>query len=280
MDRWDTPTPHLKNGQMNPFVLFLIYLYTCVFSPVTGYPNGKVTSACRSMRPDHGHTPQADPIHSINVDKTIFNPGDRIKVTLSGSRFDGFLVEARDAENLNGSAVGSFSLTDKRISQLLTCDGIQNSAVSHTSKERKLQVEFFWVAPANSPKHIQFLATVVQKYKIYWMKIPGPVISQPNAPSVPLKNPSSMITVVPPSASLHKRFSSAGCGSSKFCIRNPVSCDPEHNPECFFLSFRKHGQSVLVEMTGPGQGNISFVLSHDQWMIHCCLMITTVFQQL
>ncbi|OCT85127.1 hypothetical protein XELAEV_18023293mg [Xenopus laevis] len=252
---------------MNPLGLFLIYLYTCALTPVSGYPNGKVTSACRSMRPDHGHAPQSEPIHSINVEKTIFKPGDRIKVTLSGSRFDGFLVQARDAENLEGSAVGSFSLTDERISQLLTCDGIQNSAVSHTSKERKLQVELFWIAPANSPKHIQFLATVVEKYKIYWVKIPGPIISQPNAPSIAPKIPSSTIPVVPPpSLSLHKRFNSAGCGSSKFCIRNPVSCDPEHNPECFFLSFRKDGQSVLVEMSGPGQGYISFALSHDQWM--------------
>ncbi|KAE8610491.1 hypothetical protein XENTR_v10012147 [Xenopus tropicalis] len=254
----------MQDSKMIPLVIFLIFLCTCALTPVTGYPSGKVTSACRSMRPDHGHAPQAEPIHSINVDKTIFNPGDRIKVTLSGSRFNGFLVQARDVENLDGSAVGSFALIDERVSQLLTCGGIQNSAVSHTSKERKLQVEFFWIAPANSPKHVQFLATVVEKYKIYWVKIAGPIISQPNTPPIPSKNHSSMIPVVPPS--LHKRFSPAGCGSTKFCIRNPVSCDPEHNPKCFFLSFRKDGQSVLVEMSGPGQGYISFALSYDHWM--------------
>ena len=47
-------------------------------------------------------------------------------VTLSGtSDFEGFLLQARDAANQNAGAVGSFTLTNPKLSQLLTCDHIQ-----------------------------------------------------------------------------------------------------------------------------------------------------------
>lgn len=51
-------------------------------------------------------------------------------VTLSiavpgGSYFKGFLIEARAQENPNGGAVGSFSLVNPGISQLLTCANIK-----------------------------------------------------------------------------------------------------------------------------------------------------------
>lgn len=46
-------------------------------------------------------------------------------VTLSGPPFKGFLLEARDAENLSGPPVGSFILIDSHVSQLLTCEDVQ-----------------------------------------------------------------------------------------------------------------------------------------------------------
>lgn len=47
-------------------------------------------------------------------------------VTLSGSEhFEGFLIQARDAMNPDGSAVGSFALVDPKISQRLTCNSIE-----------------------------------------------------------------------------------------------------------------------------------------------------------
>ncbi|KAG8436782.1 hypothetical protein GDO86_007749 [Hymenochirus boettgeri] len=251
---------------MQSLVCWLLLLFSCTLPPVKGYANGKVASACSSMLPGHGHSPQVDPIHGINVDKSIFKPGDRIKVTLSGTRFDGFLVQARNVDNIEGPAIGSFSLIDEKISQLLTCNGVQNSAVSHTSKDRKLLVEFYWNAPTASPNHVQFLATVVEKYKIYWVKIPGPVISLSSPPPFVYTPPNRKMAAAHQTASLMKRFSSEGCGSSKFCIRNPTSCDPEQNPECHFLSFKKEDRSVLVEMSGHGHGYIAFALSHDQWM--------------
>lgn len=42
-------------------------------------------------------------------------------VQLSGPDFEGFFIQARDAEDLDSPAVGSFVLVDRRHSQLLTC---------------------------------------------------------------------------------------------------------------------------------------------------------------
>ena len=42
---------------------------------------------------------------------------------------------------------------------------------------------------------LHFRATVVEKYKIYWVKIPGPIISQPNVP--PFTTPEATIAPMP-----------------------------------------------------------------------------------
>lgn len=52
----------------------------------------------------------------------------------------------------------------------------------------------------------------------------------------------------------------------KFCIRNPTNCNPEA-ANCFFLSFKPDGHSVIIEMSGPSEGYLAFALSYDQWMV-------------
>ena len=133
---------------------FILLLH---LSSVVNYPSGKVTKSCHGMVPEHGHSPQSDPVHHISVSQTTFLPGDQIKVTLSGKPFKGFLLEARDAENLSGPPIGSFTLIDSEVSQLLTCEDIRGSAVSHTSPSKKTEVKVYWNAPSSTPNHIKFL---------------------------------------------------------------------------------------------------------------------------
>lgn len=256
--------------------VLVIWGLVCSFSPVASYPNGKVSEACSSMTPQHGHLPQTRARHDITVDKTVYNPGDRIRVTLSGSRFTGFFIQARNASDLESDAVGAFSLIDEEATRLLGCGGGQDSAVSQTSKSRKEQVEFYWTPPSDGPRHIQFLATVVEKYSVYWVKIPGPIISQSGAPPFVNSPQTAALPVPSPASLLTNAFSSSGCGSNKFCVRNPLWCDPRRDPQCFFLSFSRDGASMLIEMSGPVTGYLSFALSHDQWMgdddVYLCVM--------
>ncbi|XP_037682490.1 ferric-chelate reductase 1 isoform X2 [Choloepus didactylus] len=244
--------------------VFILLLH---ISSVANYPNGKVTESCHGMIPEHGHIPQSHPVHNISVNQMTFRPGSQLKVTLSGSQFKGFLLEARDVKDLSGPPIGSFTLIDREMSQLLTCEDKQGSAVSHTSSSKKKVIEVYWNAPSNAPDHIQFLATVVVKYKIYWVKIPGPIISQQDA--LPFTTPRATIPplpTLPPVFHLKKSFSASDCGKKKFCIRSPLNCDPEKEPACFFLSFTRDDQSLMVEMSGPSRGYLSFAFSHDRWM--------------
>ncbi|NXC67757.1 FRRS1 reductase, partial [Anhinga anhinga] len=250
-----------------PGLAFAVWIFICFCASVDGYPSGKVREACASMIPCHGSSPQLSPEHTITVNGTEFKPGDKIEVHLFGPDFEGFFIQARNAEHLDSPAVGSFMLVDRRLSQLLTCGRTKNSAVSHTSKMKKKHIKAYWIAPGDAPKRVQFLATVVKKYKIFWVKIPGPIISQPNAPSptTPLHTTSEAISTSHPVSYLSKPFNASGCGIMKFCIRNPSNCDPE-SASCFFLSFQQEKSSVFIEMSGPSEGYLAFALSHDQWM--------------
>ncbi|NXU10571.1 FRRS1 reductase, partial [Pardalotus punctatus] len=244
-----------------------VWMFVCFYASVAGYPNGKVREACTSMVPCHGSSPQLLPEHTITVNGTQFKPGDNIEVHLSGPDFEGFFIQARDAEHLDSPAVGSFVLADRRRSQLLTCGHTKNSAVSHTSKVKKKDIKVYWTAPGDAPKHVQFLATVVKKYRIFWVKIPGPIVSQPDvmSPTPPLHATSEAMSTSNSVSYIAKPFSASGCGSTKFCIRSPSNCDPG-SASCFFLSFQQEDSSVFIEMSGPSEGYLAFALSHDQWM--------------
>lgn len=137
-----------------------VWVFVCLHASVVGYPNGRVREACTSMVPCHGSSPQLSPEHTITVNGTEFKPGDNIEVHLSGPDFEGFFIQARDAEDLDSPAVGSFVLADRRHSQLLTCGRTKNSAVSHTSKAKKKDIKVYWIAPEDAPKHVQFLESI------------------------------------------------------------------------------------------------------------------------
>uniref|UniRef100_A0A4W4FJA4 Ferric-chelate reductase 1a n=1 Tax=Electrophorus electricus TaxID=8005 RepID=A0A4W4FJA4_ELEEL len=213
------------------------------------------------MIPLHSHHSSSEPSpYNISVDKVKFSPGGQIKVTLStGSSdsklyFSGFLIQARDFGHPSAGAVGSFALLEPAVSQLLQCNNIEGSAVSHTSSTHKTEVQVLWTAPQNSPSKIRFQVTVVQKYNLYWARILGPVVSLNDTSPLPPQSTAG--------------FSSEGCGFKKSCLRDPVGCDPHSSPHCYFLSFWTEDQSVVFELSGLASGYVSFALSTDKWMGH------------
>uniref|UniRef100_A0A8C1SB20 Ferric-chelate reductase 1a n=1 Tax=Cyprinus carpio TaxID=7962 RepID=A0A8C1SB20_CYPCA len=247
----------------------LAILWTlCFLSSISGYKNGKVEKSCASMMPEHHSQPNttASP-YTLTVNTSQFSPGDNIRVVLSGSEhFEGFLIQARDATNPDGPAIGSFKLVDPDISQGLTCNSIEGSAVSHTSNAKKTEIQLIWKAPSNAPPTVQFLATVLAHYKIFWLKLPGPVISQGDVTPAPPRSTTDMSTNSANTAILPQPFTSVGCGKSKSCLIDPVGCNPSVDTNCFFLSYSALGQTVSFELSGPAQGYVSFALSKDEWM--------------
>uniref|UniRef100_UPI00398F7A52 ferric-chelate reductase 1 n=1 Tax=Pristiophorus japonicus TaxID=55135 RepID=UPI00398F7A52 len=263
----ETAVITLSMGLCIPAIFAALSIFV---EPIAGYGNGQVTVACATMIAKHGSFPQKLPSPAIiTVDKHVFNTEDQIKVTLtvrqSGTSFQGFFIQARDAADLNGGPVGTFTLIDKN-SQLLTCGDVKDSAVSHTSPSGKHTIEVLWDPPVPTPDHIQFLVTVVQKFNIYWVKLHGPVVSQLNAPPLPIQTTVESPPILPATTQLTKPFNVTECGSKKSCLRSPPGCDPELDQLCFFLSFAVQGSSVLFELSGPSHGYISFALSDDKWM--------------
>ncbi|XP_072918866.1 putative ferric-chelate reductase 1 [Hemitrygon akajei] len=249
----------------------LLAVFSIFVEPIVGFGNGRVTVACDSMLPKHGAIPQKSSSPAIiTVDKHEINASDQIKVTLtvrqSGTSLQGFFIQARDAADLNAGPLGNFTLIDDRNSQLLTCGGVKDSAVSHKSSSGKHTIEVLWNPPMPNPDHIQFLATVVQKFNIYWVKIRGPIISQVNASSLSQQLATESPPKLPTTIQLAKPVNATVCGNQKSCLRNPTGCDPELDRLCFFLSFTPQGSSVLFELSGPSNGYISFALSNDKWM--------------
>ncbi|XP_051737663.1 putative ferric-chelate reductase 1 isoform X1 [Ctenopharyngodon idella] len=263
----------------------VLLLLTVCLETVICYSNGKVKEACGDMTPQHGYDPSTkDPPFTITADKSQFSPEDEIKVTLSMASsetkqyFKGFLIEARNAGNLN-EIVGSFKLINSDISQLLQCGNKVNSAVSHTSDSHKTEVQVIWVAPPDSPSSVQFLLTVVRHYNEYWVKIRGPVVSQNGVVPPPQTTFGGFISAkTTASSTLSRSFTSEGCGIRKSCLRDPQGCDPQNDMACHFLSFRAEGSSVMFELSGPADGYVSFALSLDKWMgnddVYLCIRDT------
>ncbi|XP_051795999.1 putative ferric-chelate reductase 1 [Acanthochromis polyacanthus] len=250
---------------------FLLAVLTGCVHSVSGYSNGKVSVGCGGMIPQHGYEPSLDPPpYDLSVDTSTFSSGDRIIVSLQVASsnptfFMGFLIEARDARKLNSPAVGFFTLTDPHESQLLQCGHTQGSAVSHRRSSRKTHIQVMWHAPKNPPSRVQFLVTVVQQYEMYWVRTAGPVVFLRGVTAAPSTAVPAQTTS--PTA-LSTPFTSVGCGHNKSCLRDPVSCQPESDPYCFFLSFTTDGlgRNVMFELSGPAEGYVSFALSLDQWM--------------
>ncbi|XP_029309279.1 putative ferric-chelate reductase 1 [Cottoperca gobio] len=226
------------------------------------------------MEPHHGVLGQTSPSsYRLETNTTTFSPGDRIQVVLSGtSHFEGFLLQARDAANQGSvSTVGTFTLTNQKMTQLLTCSNHQGSAVSHTSKARQTEVVVIWNAPTDVPEQVQFFVTVVAHYNVFWVKLPGPIIYQHGVTPHPPPSDTTPHPVQPTTnpSTLPGPFTSEGCGQTKSCLLDPPGCDPEEDPRCVFLSMTTEGphkMSVVFELSGPAEGYVSFALSWDTWM--------------
>lgn len=259
-------------SSLGPSCLFLLLASLSWWELVVGYANGKVTKACSSMEPHHHSQGQTDPSpFYLMANTSTFVPGEYIEVKVWGLVFEGFLLQARDAAQGSQSTVGSFLLTDPRSTQLLTCNKHQGSAVSHTTKSKKRLVTVIWIAPPDAPSQVQFLATVVSHYNVFWVKIPGPIISQHGiTPRPPGPLPTSDALPKTTTSVLPGPFSSEGCGHSRSCLLDPPGCNPKENPHCFFLSATTEGpphqMSVVFELSGPAEGYIAFALSWDKWM--------------
>ncbi|KAF7709011.1 hypothetical protein HF521_018068 [Silurus meridionalis] len=234
--------------------LYLVLL-SCVWR-CESYPNGKVSSSCDNMLPSHGSGAQTSAApYTVTADKSSYKEGDTITVTLNANSagFTGFLLEARLVGG--NSPMGTFTVVDTT-SQLLTCSGLSNSAVSHTSDKSKQQVQSKWKAPASGNLNtIEFSVTFVRDYSIFWVGVKSAQITY--------NGTSSEST----STSTSSTISNSGCGTTKTCLSQPTGCDPA-NSNCYFMSATpsSSGSGIKFEITGLAAGYVSIGFSDDKEM--------------
>ncbi|KAF6718256.1 putative ferric-chelate reductase 1 [Oryzias melastigma] len=230
-------------------LLVLLAMVPAVWS----YPSGAVTSSCSDLTPQHRGSSQtgASP-YTVTTSTRSYTAGQSVSVLLqasSGKSFTGFLLEAREVGGQ--TPVGSFSVSSSD-AQLLTCSSQPKSAVSHTSASTKTQIRVTWQPSALQVKDIEFHATFVQSYSVFWVDLKSLSLSRSSNGSTtsPLDN-----------------ISSSGCGSSKICLSQPSGCDPAVSSSCFFMSATALSPgTVSYEMSGPSSGYIAFGFSDDQQM--------------
>lgn len=95
---------------------------------------------------------------------------------------------------------------------------------------------------------LNFRVTVVEKYKIYWVKIPGPIISQPNA--LPFTTPEATrapLSTFPPVSHLTKSVSNIFMVSPNAICNNGVfgNCGSRLGEVCREVAVLGHGSKFL-----------------------------------
>ncbi|XP_075038626.1 putative defense protein Hdd11-like [Mixophyes fleayi] len=155
-------------------IAFLLVIFLPVYAHA--YPNGRVEPACSTMVPQHGSDPQntAAP-YSLSLSSTNYTGKPAFLVILSKNQdstdFRGFMIQARAPDG--ATPLGSFVFNGSEI-QTLTCTTAM-SAVSHTSRNPKSNVQVVWLPPSVKSS-IQFRATVVQTRNVFWTNILSDVI--------------------------------------------------------------------------------------------------------
>ncbi|XP_053982710.1 putative defense protein 3 [Hylaeus anthracinus] len=131
------------------------------------FPDGAPVDTCvkpgRANEPNHGQArsqpPEKSP-YKFTASSSHYGPGSQITVTISGSRFKGFFLQARDPDT--DSWIGSWAQTEN------TTTHPECSAVTHADPNSKLFATLIWNAPPNSRGRVYFTGTILKEYATYW----------------------------------------------------------------------------------------------------------------
>ncbi|KAL4000432.1 alpha-N-acetylgalactosaminide alpha-2,6-sialyltransferase (sialyltransferase 7B) [Sarotherodon galilaeus] len=144
-----------------------------IISKLHAYSGGNLIEACDSMLPNHnGAAPQnTEPPFMVEYVPGSY-PGEPVTVLLKSEEstyFRGFMLEAREVAD-ETRLTGKFVLLEPDRTQLLTCGGLEGSAVSHTLNLRKTLIRVNWTA-TEAEQDITFRATFLQTFGTFWENV-------------------------------------------------------------------------------------------------------------
>ncbi|XP_060081001.1 putative ferric-chelate reductase 1 homolog [Ylistrum balloti] len=176
--------------------MWWVVLLSAKVGMVWSYSMGAPSTTCSTMFPVHSGSPAqtTQPPYFFQLSKTTFTPGETLSVNLVGNGviLRGYQIQARDG---NGNVVGQF--TSAAGARTITC-GLENGALTHSNARNKQGVSFTWQAPTPAVGGIQFIATVVQTYNVFWLNVNSPQITAVTVPpTLPPQPPTTMVVTVP-----------------------------------------------------------------------------------
>ncbi|KAM7287000.1 hypothetical protein ISCGN_030696 [Ixodes scapularis] len=201
------------------------------------YPNGAPLRQCTEMRPYHRPLgkPKTYPTYmpqtgSAPYSVTAEKQADQvINVKLNGTQtFKGFFVQAREGTDLDKLVPGSFIFNASEI-RSVNCNGVANTAITHTSNVDKTEISTSWIGPAGYNGSVIFRATVVERFTTFWLDIRSAPLN--------IDVPETSQTTQP-----------SGCGVTVSCLELP---GPGGNigVDRAFLTYGADKQGVFFELS-------------------------------
>ncbi|XP_055955450.1 putative ferric-chelate reductase 1 [Patella vulgata] len=246
----------------------ILWFILAVF-PFTGFcfQSGAPTDSCLTMYPHHGsavHQTTETPF-TITVDKATYLPDDELTVTISSptnTKFKGIEMKVHRLHGNTEILEGTFIdfPTDKL--QTLSCFGRHANLITHRNGEQVTSLTIKWQAPHYNVGDIQFTATIVESFSVFWFNVNVLVLAGSNATIV---HPVFQLPNIP-AEFIPINYNT--CGTTKGCFFHPKSCTGDdcimavtyEDDEDGTYSFEMFGKST------NGAGYISTGLSKDKKM--------------
>lgn len=133
---------------------------------------------CRDLIPLHPGSPGPQnttaPYHIIPEKRRVAN-GERIYVkiypTVEGEKFNGFMVQARSADDFrNYQIFGRWIVDEAGLNDAQSCINFNDTAFSD-SKESWDFVTLTWVAPSTGRGEVTFFTAITKTFTVFWIDL-------------------------------------------------------------------------------------------------------------
>ncbi|XP_071956964.1 putative ferric-chelate reductase 1 [Antedon mediterranea] len=151
-------------------MLFKLAVWLSLICLASGTSNGALVGACVDLTPQHGVIPQTSTSPwNVLASSTTYTPGQEMTVTIQATgsqQYKGILLQARTVSST--TPVGTWT-TDVTNTRQMTCSNTADGITHSFSTAKPLNTSFTWLPPSTSVGTIQFHATFVESYSVYWV---------------------------------------------------------------------------------------------------------------
>ncbi|XP_050397113.1 putative ferric-chelate reductase 1 [Patella vulgata] len=247
-----------------PVLCFCLVIYV---KKGTCYPNGAPASTCLTLYPHHQstvHQTSATPF-TFAVDKTTYQPSDELTITIGSTNnkeFKGIEIKVHRVDGNQEVPEGQFTEFDEIKLKTNDCFGGQKNLITHNNSDAVTSLTIKWRAPGQNIGAIQFTATIVESFSVFWFNVK--TVVQP-ASNNNIVDPVFQIPTIPAEFT---PINFNNCGQTKGCFYHPKTCTGDDCAVAVTYMDNKD-DTYTIELIGDannGAGYIAAGLSKDKAM--------------